>query len=92
MGFSSQEYWAVPAVTFSRDLPETGIKPAFPALQADSLPLSHLGKPKYMDKILFKTEMPEPINELKAIRVGSFHKRQRGKIKDESFKKRKTII
>ena len=29
------------------DLPNPGIKPAFPALQVDSLPLSHLGRPAY---------------------------------------------
>ena len=27
------------------DLPDSGVEPAFPALQADSLPLSHLGSP-----------------------------------------------
>ena len=36
------------AISFSRDLPNPGIEPASvesPALQADSLPLSHLGSP-----------------------------------------------
>ena len=31
------------AMTSSRDLPDPGMEPKFPALQADSLPLSHLG-------------------------------------------------
>ena len=30
------------------DLSDLGINAASPALQADSLPLSHLGSPKYM--------------------------------------------
>ena len=29
------------------DLPNSGIKPTFPAVQADSLPLSHQGSPSY---------------------------------------------
>ena len=35
--------WA--AISFFRDLPDPGIEPASPALQADSLPLSHQGSP-----------------------------------------------
>ena len=31
------------AISSSRDLPDPGMEPKFPALQADSLPLSHLG-------------------------------------------------
>ena len=43
MGFSRQEYctgfpWPSPG-----DLPDPGIEPVSPAMQADSLPLSHLG-------------------------------------------------
>ena len=37
------------AVPFSRDLPDPGIKPASPALQVDSLPLSHWGKSRDCD-------------------------------------------
>ena len=33
------------AIPFSRDLPNPGIKPRSPALQADSLPLNHHGSP-----------------------------------------------
>ena len=32
MGFSRQEYWSGAAMPSSRDLPDTGIKPTFPAL------------------------------------------------------------
>ena len=34
------------AIPFSRDLPETGIEPGSPALQADSLPSEPPGKPQ----------------------------------------------
>ena len=46
MGFSRQEYWSRLPFAPPGDLPDPGIKlvsPAPPALQADSLPLSHLG-------------------------------------------------
>ena len=35
--FSSQEYWNGLSFLFPGDLPEPGIKPGSPALQADSL-------------------------------------------------------
>ena len=34
------------AIPFSRDLPNPGIEPGYPALQADSLPSEPPGKPK----------------------------------------------
>ena len=43
MGFSRQEYWSGSPCPPPEDLPDPGIKPRFPALQADSLPLSHQG-------------------------------------------------
>ena len=43
MRFSRQEYWSRLPFPFPGDLPNPGIKPRSPALQADSLPLSHLG-------------------------------------------------
>ena len=39
MGFSRQEYWSGLPFPSPGDLPDPGIKPEFPALQADSLPL-----------------------------------------------------
>ena len=33
------------AISFSKDLPNPGIKPTSPVWQAESLPLSHLGRP-----------------------------------------------
>ena len=48
MGFSRQEYWNGLPFPSPGDLPDPGIEllsPAYPALQADSLPLSQLGSP-----------------------------------------------
>ena len=44
--FSRQEYWSGLPFPPPGDLPNAGIKPVSPALQADSLLLSHLGSPK----------------------------------------------
>ena len=41
MEFSRQEYWSGLPYPAPGDLPDTGIKPVFPALQADCLLLSH---------------------------------------------------
>ena len=44
MGFSRQEYWSGWPFSSPGDLPDPGTEPtslASPALQADSLPLSH---------------------------------------------------
>ena len=38
MGFSRQEYWSGLPFHSPGDLPDPGIKPGSPALQADSLP------------------------------------------------------
>ena len=46
MGFPRQAYWSGLLFPSPGDLPNPGIEPASPAspaLQADSLPLSHLG-------------------------------------------------
>ena len=44
-GFSRQEYWSGLPGPPPRDLPNPGIKPRFPTLQADSLPSEPPGKP-----------------------------------------------
>ena len=49
MGFSRQEYWSGLPCPPPGALPNSGIKPvshAFPALQADCLPLNHEGRPE----------------------------------------------
>ena len=45
MGFSRQEYWSGLPFPSLRNLPNQGIEPTSPAWQADSLPLSYLGRP-----------------------------------------------
>ena len=44
MGFSRQEYWSGLPFPSPGDLPDPGIKPSSPALQADSLPNELRGK------------------------------------------------
>ena len=39
MGFSRQEYWSGLPFPSPEDLPDRGIKPRSPGLQADSLPI-----------------------------------------------------
>ena len=51
MKFYKQEYWSGLLFPPSEDLTDPGIEPMSPlspALQADSLPLSHQGSPIYM--------------------------------------------
>jgi len=53
MGFTRQEYWSGLSCPPPGDLPDPGIEPedpAVPALQADSLPLSHKGSPDSKDQ------------------------------------------
>ena len=45
MGFPRQEYWNGLPFPSLGNLPNPGIKPTFPALQVDSLPLSHQESP-----------------------------------------------
>ena len=45
MRYPQQEYWSGLPIPSPRDLPVPGMKPASPALQADSLPLSPPGRP-----------------------------------------------
>ena len=42
MGFSRQEYWSGLPFPSPENFPNPGIEPASPALQVDSLPLSHI--------------------------------------------------
>ena len=46
MGFSRQEYWSGLPFHSPGDLPNPGIEPRSPALQADSLPSKPPGKPR----------------------------------------------
>ena len=46
MGFSREEYWSRLPFPFPGELPDPGIEPGSPALQADSLPTKLWGKPR----------------------------------------------
>ena len=46
MGFSRQEYWSGLPFPSSGDLPDPGIEPRSPTLQADALTSAPPGKPK----------------------------------------------
>ena len=45
MGFSRQDYWSGLPFPSPWDLPNSGIEPGSPALQADALPSEPPGKP-----------------------------------------------
>ena len=61
MGFPRQEYWSELPFPSPGDLPNPGIGHVSPALQADSLPLSHPGFP--LDTKVFLPNSLSPINE-----------------------------
>ena len=46
LNYASKEYWSGLPFAFPGDLPDPGITPVSPALQADSLPLRPPGKPQ----------------------------------------------
>ena len=48
MGFSRQEYWNGLPFPSPGELPNLGMEPRSPALQADSLPAELQGKPRVM--------------------------------------------
>ena len=52
MEFSRQEYWSGLPFPFPEDLPDPGIEPESPELQADSLPCKLAGKPTYFKNTL----------------------------------------
>ena len=49
MGFSKQEYWSGVPFPTPGDLPDPGIEPRSPELQADALPSEHQGSPHYQN-------------------------------------------
>ena len=54
MKFSKAEYWSGLPFPSPGDLPDPGVKPRSPALQADSLPAEPQGKPSlYHEGILY---------------------------------------
>ena len=77
MGFSRQEYWSGLPFPPPGDLPDSGIKPASPALQADSLLLeSPKESPESYDSaehfafiylLISSSEQPQEISVLTSI-------------------------
>ena len=59
MGFSRQEYWSGLPFPSPGHLPDPGIKPRSPALQVNSLPLSHQGSPYKLAAGHFNLSSPE---------------------------------
>ena len=57
MEFSRQEYWSGLPFPSPGDLPDLGIKPRYPALQADALPSEVPGKPIHY--VYFTTIKPK---------------------------------
>ena len=54
MGFSRQEYWSGLPFPSPGDLPNPGVEPRSPALQADALTSELPGKPRYILLWYFK--------------------------------------
>ena len=61
MGFSRQEYWDGLPCPPPGDLPNPGIEPISPALQVDSLPLSHQESP-LKSSVLLLSELDLPFS------------------------------
>ena len=59
MRFSRQGYWSGLPFPSPRDLPNPGIEPGSPAMQADSLPTELQGKPQKSS--VFQTSICNPI-------------------------------
>ena len=72
--FSRPEYWSGLPFPSSGDLPNPGVEPGSPALQADSLPTELLGKPN----LRVQQSDSEPLGNLtleaSGIRLKNFHR------------------
>ena len=60
MGFSRQEHWSELPLSSPGDLPDPGIEPWSPALQADTLPTELGGKLHYIICPFLKTKKLKP--------------------------------
>jgi len=63
MGFSKQEYWKRLPFPSPGDIPDPGIKPRSPTLQADSLPSEPPGK-SFLVVQMAKNMLGEPVQML----------------------------
>ena len=57
MGFSKKENWSGLSFPSPGCLPHSGNEPAFPALQANSLPTELPGKPKSDGHVEYKSDL-----------------------------------
>ena len=62
MKFSRQEYWSGLSFPSLGDLPDPGVEPWSPTLQADSLPTDLLGKPSSKAVNIINLEMSVLVN------------------------------
>ena len=63
MGFSRQEYWSGFPSPSPGDLPDPGIKPGSPTLQAASLPSDPLGNPSHIWVLITNNNTTPPYSE-----------------------------
>ena len=69
MGFSRQEYWSGVPFPSPGDLPDLGIEPRSPAMQADALPSEPPGKPQNtLSELLCSGAVVEVMNIQKLIK------------------------
>ena len=75
MGFSRQEYWSGLPFPSPGDLPNPGIKPGSPALQADPLPSEPPGKPsRFINDSYSELPFQSPdFEDRKSTRLNSSH-------------------
>ena len=74
MGFSRQEYWNGLPFPSPGNLPDPGIEPRFPTLQADSLPAEPQVKPKNTE--VGSLSLPQLIFPTQELNRGLLHCRQ----------------
>ena len=73
MGFSRQGYWSGLLFPSPRDLPNPGIEPGYPALQADSLPTELHRHLTLQLKILRKIQMEDESPLMASLRITEHH-------------------
>ena len=80
MGFPRQEYWSGLPFSSSEDLPDPGTKLVSPALQADSLPLSHreAGREEYLHENSNKESGRQESYNLRSQGRGSHYQEEKG--------------
>ena len=64
MGFSREEYWSGLPFPSPGDLPDPGIKPRSPALQADALTSEPPGQPSSLTWSIPWTEKPDKLQSV----------------------------